>query len=399
LAAQGSVVPVAGQNGQELTVGPVLKTNSVHDLTAQPSSFQEGLVASADLNGGAAQSIRTEVGVASQSQVLSDAEFLASTAPSNPAVAFFAAGVDESLSPSNLTQAQGTEAAQELVFAQSTDASLVESEGAFSGRSGGKGLGSGGGTQRNEVLAPGDTHLQRVHVEMDAESRSDIGTVAAGNAAVQRESSPVLVQSEGSSTALKPVVEESSSSVSSKPSLDFTGGVSSSAGISSEVSARVPTRPTVLPPVTVRFSGLDNVIHNALERARSQNPSHLAVEVRLEDGSSFGLEVRMSNSGLQASFKSESQPLLKALENSWAGFLSKDSADQRVASASFEGRSGFGDFSNSGSNAGERRQQFEDGASAALLSGMDAKNVSSRTAQAEKEEKPSAANAGMALYA
>ncbi len=399
LAAQGGRGIFAGQNGQELAAQTVLETGAFRDLAAPSSGLQGEFVASADLNGAAAQPTRSEAGEIAKSQVLSDAEFLASAAPSNPAVAFFAAQSDKREASSNLRQVQGTEAAQEFVSVQSTDASIAESDGAFDGQSGGEGLGSGGGTERIEVPAPPAAHLQQAKVEFDAESQPDLGTVAAKEGFVQRESSPVLVQSEGSSAGVKPVAEESSSSVSSKPSLDFLGGTSSSAGIPSEASARVSSRPTVLPPVTTRFSELNNVINNALERARSENPSHLAVEVRLEDGSSFGLEVRMSNSGLQASFKSESQPLLKALENSWAGFLAKDSADQRVASASFEGRAGFGDFSNNGSNAGERRQQFEDGASAALLSGLEGHGVSSKTTQGEKEGKSSATDAGMALYA
>jgi len=131
------------------------------------------------------------------------------------------------------------------------------------------------------------------------------------------------------------------------------------------------SRPVVLPPVHVKSGELASVVQSALERARSQNPSHLAVEITLEDGSSFGLEVRMSASGLQAAFRSESQPLLKALENNWAGFVAKETAEARVVSAAFEGRSGFGEFSDSGSNAGERRQQFEDSASAARLSAQD----------------------------
>jgi hypothetical protein len=141
------------------------------------------------------------------------------------------------------------------------------------------------------------------------------------------------------------------------------------------------------------------VVQSALERARSENPSHLAVEITLEDGSSFGLEVRMSASGLQASFRSESQPLLKALENSWAGFLAKESAEAKVVSAAFEGRSGFGEFSENSSNAGERRQQFEDSASAAFLSGQGGRGALAEKPQAEAAGRGSEANGGMALYA
>jgi hypothetical protein len=155
----------------------------------------------------------------------------------------------------------------------------------------------------------------------------------------------------------------------------------------------------VLPPVHTKTSELFNVVQNALERARSENPSHLAVEVTLDDGSSFGLEVRMSASGLQASFRSESQPLLKALESNWAGFLARETAEAKVVSAAFEGRSGFGEFSNEGSNAGERRQQFEDNSSAAFLAGRDAVGSPSEKPQAEAPSKNLAATGGMALYA
>jgi hypothetical protein len=47
--------------------------------------------------------------------------------------------------------------------------------------------------------------------------------------------------------------------------------------------------------------------------------------------------------------------------------LAKETAESKVVSAAFEGRSGFGEFSNNGSNAGERRQQFEDNSAAARL--------------------------------
>jgi hypothetical protein len=151
--------------------------------------------------------------------------------------------------------------------------------------------------------------------------------------------------------------------------------------------------------VHTKSSELFNVVQNALERARSENPSHLAVEITLEDGSSFGLEVRMNASGLQASFRSESQPLLKALENSWAGFLAKESADSKVVSAAFEGRSGSGEFSNNGSTAGERREQFEDSASAAFLANQDGGGAAPQKPQSEAARKDLGATGGMALYA
>jgi hypothetical protein len=144
---------------------------------------------------------------------------------------------------------------------------------------------------------------------------------------------------------------------------------------------------------------LFKVVQNALERARSENPSHLAVEVTLDDGSSFGLEVRMSSSGLQASFRSESRPLLKALENGWAGFLAKETAESKVVSAAFEGRSGLGGFSNNSSNAGERRQQFEDNSAAARLAASDLKSPPTRAAVGETDKKLSSPEGGITVYA
>jgi hypothetical protein len=76
----------------------------------------------------------------------------------------------------------------------------------------------------------------------------------------------------------------------------------------------------------------------------------------------------MSGAGLQASFRSESQALLKTLETQWAAFVAKEPADSKVASAVFEGRTGFGSSTDSSSNGGERRQQMEDAASSASLS-------------------------------
>jgi hypothetical protein len=102
-------------------------------------------------------------------------------------------------------------------------------------------------------------------------------------------------------------------------------------------------------------------------KVSSENPSHISVELRLGDGSSVGVELRMGASGLEASFRSESNALLKSLESQWGGFLSKESPDLRVASAVFEGRSSFGTFSDSGRNGRELRQQMEDSADAATL--------------------------------
>jgi hypothetical protein len=102
-------------------------------------------------------------------------------------------------------------------------------------------------------------------------------------------------------------------------------------------------------------------------KVSSENPSHISVELRLGDGSTVGVELRMGSSGLEAFFRSESNALLKSLESQWVGFLSKESPDLRVASAVFEGRSSLGSFSDSGRNGRELRQQMEDSADAATL--------------------------------
>jgi hypothetical protein len=135
-------------------------------------------------------------------------------------------------------------------------------------------------------------------------------------------------------------------------------------------SATQPTEASsvkVQPPVEVNRADLWDAVREAVMKVSSENPSHISVELRLGDGSSVGVELRMGASGLEASFRSESNALLKSLESQWGGFLSKESPDLRVASAVFEGRSSFGTFSDSGRNGRELRQQMEDSADAATL--------------------------------
>ena len=135
-------------------------------------------------------------------------------------------------------------------------------------------------------------------------------------------------------------------------------------------SPEVESKPTVLPPVQVKAGELWRTVQDAVQRARSENPNHLSVEVRLEDGSSLGVELRMSSAGLQASFRSESQTLLKSIEAQWTGFVAKETADLKVVNASFEGSSNFsaGNFSENGTSGGDRRQQMENNAASASLS-------------------------------
>ncbi len=121
-------------------------------------------------------------------------------------------------------------------------------------------------------------------------------------------------------------------------------------------------------PVQVNRTEVWDAVRESILKVVSENPSHISVELRLDDGSSVGVELRMGASGLQASFRSESNVLLRSLESRWSGFLSSEQADLKVASAVFEGRSSFGSASDSGQNGRELRQQMEDSADAASLS-------------------------------
>lgn len=166
--------------------------------------------------------------------------------------------------------------------------------------------------------------------------------------------------------------------------------------------SEVAMKPTVLPPVSVKGNEVWKVVSDALQRARSENPSHLAVEVRMEDGSTLGLEVRMSSTGLQASFRSESQTLLKTLEAQWAGFVAKEPSDSKVASATFESHAGLGNFGESATNGGERRRQMEDASTSASLSrGTNAEKPAPAPGTVPKQITPSirTRDGRMAVYA
>ena len=335
----------------------------------------------------------------------SDAELLSSPLPANPAQAFFAAQAQQqkpaATSAVAAVQVETPEVAGEAPSValpvqqepKSDDSSFSQSEK--------QGTGADAHSQQVKTTSVGAGGAPAPSSVTDSQAGSKVGTFGAKGEDVQSETSPASTSSEESSTPAKAQVGEVSSMSSSSGELS---GLASTQNVTTVRPAHeVASRPTVLPPVHTKTSELFNVVQNALERARSENPSHLAVEVTLEDGSSFGLEVRMSASGLQASFRSESQPLLRALENSWSGFLAKESADSKVVSAAFEGRSGFGEFSNNGASTGERRQQFEDSASAALLgnpSGM--KSAPGKTQGGNPGSaagQPAAPSEGMALYA
>jgi hypothetical protein len=142
---------------------------------------------------------------------------------------------------------------------------------------------------------------------------------------------------------------------------NFGAGVTSNQGIE-------PSTAKVQAPVHVNRADVWDAVRESILKVVSENPSHISVELRLDDGSTVGVELRMGASGLQASFRSESNALLRSLESRWNGFLSGEQADLKVASAVFEGRSSFGSFSDSGRNGRELRQQMEDSADAASLS-------------------------------
>jgi hypothetical protein len=94
--------------------------------------------------------------------------------------------------------------------------------------------------------------------------------------------------------------------------------------------------------------------------------------MRLKDGTAVGVELQMTEHGLQAAFKSESNDLLRSLESQWKVFVDRNVGDLKVASSVFEGRSGL-DLSNPNnrSDARERREAFEDSAAAASLLGQE----------------------------
>jgi hypothetical protein len=403
VAKAGSLFPQSLEllPGLPNVTGLVPSQNSIAQgapgLSVETSPELSVEMSSASLNRGAI----VEAGVL---QSLPDAEFLASAPPSNPAAAFFAGQALQQQPKIASVQVQLETGTEE----PSAEVSAGESEGVVHGETEALGL-----VRQEKQGAVGESNPKpakpptpEVKAELKPEGKHsaagepEVGTFGAEEGVVERETSFVRARSEASSTSVTSEVEASFSQVA--PSAELPNGAASQSGVQARPAHEATgasSRPTVLPPVQTKASELFNVVQNALERARSENPSHLAVEVTLDDGSSFGLEVRMSASGLQASFRSESQPLLKVLESNWAVFLAKETADAKVVSAAFEGRSGFGGFSNEGSNAGERRQQLEDNASAASLAGRDARDSRAEKPQVESSSKNLASTGGMALYA
>jgi hypothetical protein len=177
---------------------------------------------------------------------------------------------------------------------------------------------------------------------------------------------PQLAGGEVDSAGSRAVIAPPETSVSDQPfsDLGFAG-----MGSTHEVSNEVVGKPVIEGPHQIH-SNVEfwKVISDAVQRVRSENPRHLAVELRLGDGSSVGLELRMGATGLEASFKSESHGLLKALESQWSSFVERTSSEPvKVASSSFEGRTGA-DINSGGGDARERREALEDSSSAGALS-------------------------------
>ncbi len=225
------------------------------------------------------------------------------------------------------------------------------------------------------------------------------GTLGANEGSVSKESLVVPnFSSEETTSGL-------SSSEAASPAVDATeiGTPSALPSVAAPQVFEADSKPKVLPPVHVKAGEVWRTVHDAVQRARSENPNHLAVEVRLEDGSSLGVELRMGSAGLQASFRSESQTLLKSIENQWNGFVTKESSNLKVVSAAFEGRSDFGSggFSDGSTSGGERRQQMENAAASASL-GRDgspvSKNAAAKAAAAESLN-PTAQSSVEVLYA
>jgi hypothetical protein len=337
-----------------------------------------------------------------------DDAFLVSANPENPAAAFFAAKPDARTSeapPVDSPADDGNASASDLTalsVGSSTDLQVGRDQESGSGnRSRGDSEGGSNLEHRNGLgsLAGGDSAEAD---RLDAEGLSTIGTFGAEEGGV--EARPLVIAAPVDERSALTVVSEDDSFPQGNAlteGLEFSGTQKAAiqSGTQPSVVRATSSKPTVLPPVDARSADLANVIHRALERARSENPSHLAVEVRLEDGSSFGLEVRMNAAGLQASFRSESQPLLRALENNWATFIAREAADQKMVSAAFEGRSGFGGLSDNNSDASDRRERMEDNASSALLGAFNPKNLSPGKSQIDTQSVPVAAQRGMALYA
>lgn len=233
--------------------------------------------------------------------------------------------------------------------------------------------GQGKGQQKQQELGKSSAGIQ-VSLTSKVISSAEPSTSTSSSSSVSGK--------DGGSAKSKVSVEIVPASSSSDPSIPHSGeskvssatdlAGSSPSGIQSQGHS-LPVEVSSKPVVEAARQANSNLelwktISDAVQRVRSENPSHLAMEVRLRDGSSIGLELRMGAAGLEASFKAESHGLLKALESHWTAFIERQPSDLKVASTVFEGRSGLDFSSGGGGDAAEKREAFEDSAAAAALS-------------------------------
>ena len=108
-------------------------------------------------------------------------------------------------------------------------------------------------------------------------------------------------------------------------------------------------------------------LSDVVRKVSSEDPSHLSVNLRLSDGSVLDLDVRVVNSGVHATFKTESRELLAVLESRWSQFMEKNHPDLRVISSTFHSDLGFDVGSNQSENRGQRETR-EDFSAASVLS-------------------------------
>lgn len=271
----------------------------------------------------------------------------------------------------------------------------------------GNGSSNSSGEQKAQDQTPSSPSIIPVKISALQNTRSSAalskpmaqsGTLGATEQSVSREASVASLQPLDETAPAK----SQDAVLNAFADKDSLAQVPVASGNAARPLSEVAMKPTVLPPVSVKGNEVWKVVSDALQRARSENPSHLAVEVRMEDGSTLGLEVRMSSTGLQASFRSESHTLLKTLEAQWAGFVAKEPSNSKVASATFESQAGLGNFGESSTNGGERRRQMEDASTSASLSrGTNAEKSAPATGTVPKQITPSirTRDGRMAVYA
>jgi hypothetical protein len=143
-------------------------------------------------------------------------------------------------------------------------------------------------------------------------------------------------------------------------------------------AARAMQERTFRPVVSESASSPVNVplwreISDVVRRVSSQDPSHLAMNLRLSDGSVVDLDLRVVNSGLHATFKTESRELLATLESRWSEFMERNHPNLRLVSSVFEGNVGL-DLGFSHNGNGQQRETLEDFVASSGLSDFSNRN-------------------------